>query len=217
MTLSKQIGCVLPLLFSNAFLASARVAISIPDPSPYPFSFIGAGDASVTYSGVVFSTSAALATDAVLFDVGPYYGADPAVLASELQSSSTGIANLLITLPFYTTTLSLDFGTTTGSPVTFLLSNADSFIQSSTASTYTAPNTFSVTDTAFNSILLTTGDPNGLAINNISFEDSTTATPEPKHLGLLTAGCALLTLVFGCLKKVGLYAKERQDLAHHRL
>jgi hypothetical protein len=159
--------------------------VPIPDPGNVNggFVFLGNGTASVTYDGVVFSTSAAL-SDGNFFNVGVDFSGDPAVLSSQQQT--TGVANILITLPGSETGIAFNYGTFDGSSVTFTLSNGDTLTQGSTGSgSYAVPDFLGITDTtAFTSILVTSTD-SVMNINNISFAN---AVPEPSSLALCGLG-----------------------------
>jgi hypothetical protein len=161
--------------------AAQATTVTIPDPAPNPYIYFGSGDASVTYDGVTFSTSAIL-SDGAFYNVGVVFSGDPAVLSS--QEQSVGVANILITLPVVADAFSLDYGTFNGSAVTFLLSNGDSFTQGSTGSSYATPDFFDVTGHGdFTSVLVTSGDY-VLNVNNIDYS----AVPEPLTLSLFGAG-----------------------------
>ncbi len=168
-------------------VASNATTVIVPDPSPDPFIFYGTGDASVVYDGVLFQQQAALG-EASLFDVGPVFSGDPAVLSS--QEASTGVENILITFPNPTTFFSVEYGTFNGSSVTFLLGNGDSFTQGSTGSGYVTPDFFSITDTAFSTVLITSPDF-VMNINDITY-NGTTGTPEPGTLVMLGSGILAL-------------------------
>src|SRR4051794_39357057 len=73
---------------------SQVTTVTIPDPSPQTFINLGSGSASVTYSGVTFSTNATIG-DGSLYNVGELFSGHPAVLSS--QQLITGTANILIT------------------------------------------------------------------------------------------------------------------------
>jgi hypothetical protein len=164
---------------------SGVTTVTIPPPL-HSDDFFGSGTASVTYSGVVFSTSAAL-SNGYFFNVGSSHLAP--VLSS--QSQTTGVANILISLPGDVTGFALDYGTFNGFNVTFTLSNGDIVIRGSTASGYNVPVFFGVTDnTPFNSVLATSPDQ-GLNLNNVSFVSTgVTGVPEPAAWLLLTTGLA---------------------------
>jgi len=151
---------------------------------------------SVTYFGVVFSANLALGEEN-FFNVGTGFLGLPPVLSA--QGASTGVENILISLPGFVTGFALNYGTFGGSSVTFLLSNGDSVTQgSSTGSGYSVPDFFGVTDgTAFNSVLVTSPDVTGLNLNGVSYSGvSSNGVPEPAAWLLLSGGLAGL-LVHG--------------------
>jgi hypothetical protein len=79
--------------------------------------------------------------------------------------------------------LNYGYGTFGGSPVTFLLSNGDTFTQGSTASGYAVPDFVGARDsTAFTSILVTTPD-SVLNLNNFVY-----AVPEPSTWAMMLLG-----------------------------
>lgn len=161
--------------------------VDIPDVPDYPFfTYIGSGDASVTYSGVTFSQSGAL-SDGRFYNIGTdYYGINPPVLSS--QEQNFGVANTLITLPSATRGIAIDYSTFSGSDVSFLFSNGDTFTQGSSAGVYYDTLDFAgVTDTPFTSVLVTSTD-SVLNVGNIAY--ASTTTPEPGFYGLLTLGLA---------------------------
>jgi hypothetical protein len=75
---------------SSAF--AGNIDVTIRDRAPLPYIYFGTGDASVTYSGVVFSQQAAL-SNGNFFIIGVLFSADPAVLSSQEQTS--GVSNIL--------------------------------------------------------------------------------------------------------------------------
>jgi PEP-CTERM motif len=162
----------------------SQTNVPIPDPGGTGFVFLGNGTASVTYDGVVFSTSAAL-SNGNFFNVGVGFSGFPAVLSS--QEQTTGVPNILITLPESVTGIAFNYGTFNGSDETFTLSNGDILTQGSTASGYSVPDFLGITDpTPFTSILVTAADGGDiLNINNISFPN---AVPEPSSLVLCGVG-----------------------------
>src|ERR1039457_7121426 len=81
---------------SSAF--AGNIDVTIRDPAPLPYIYFGTGDASVTYSGVVFTQQAAL-SNGNFFIIGGLFSADPTVLSSQEQTS--GVANILVTLPVF--------------------------------------------------------------------------------------------------------------------
>jgi hypothetical protein len=166
---------------------SGTTTVTIPDPAPDPFVFFPSG--SVTYDGVVFSTSSAL-SDGNFFNIGSVYSGLAAVLSS--QEQTIGIPNILITLPSSVTGFSLNYGTFDGSDVIFTLSNGDTFTQGSTATgDYVVPGFFGVTDTAFNSVLVTASSVNDLqevlSLNNVVYA---AAVPEPTTWAMFLVGFA---------------------------
>jgi len=179
---------------------SGPTTVTIPDPglgnSSIGYDYFGYGNASVTYSDVVFSTSATL-SDGNFFNVGLLFSGDPAVLSSQ-GADAPGVANILATLPSTVSGFAFNYGTFGGSSVTFLLSNGDIVTQGSTGSGYAVPNFFGVTDTSsFNSVLTTSSDF-ALNVNDVSFgalasTDST--VPEPATWLLLAGGLAAAGLL----------------------
>jgi len=124
-------------LFLGAASAFANtVTVTIPDPSPNPSIFFGNGDASVTYSGGTFTQHAALG-GASLFNVGPLFSGNPAVLSS--QEATYGVENIRVTLPWSVDYFSVNYGTFYGSLVTFTASNGATVTQGSTGSGYLTP------------------------------------------------------------------------------
>lgn len=179
--LGAVLAIALVLCVTPAFAATTTVVI--PDPG-VPFVFFGNGDASVTYDNVLFVQQAAIGL-ANLFNVGPQFSGDPAVLSS--QEAAVGLENIMITLPNATNFFSINYGTFNGSDVTFLLGNGASFTQGSTGSGYLTPDFFSVTEgTAFSTILITSPDF-VMNINNITYNTNGT-TPEPGTLIMLGSG-----------------------------
>jgi hypothetical protein len=166
---------------------SAVTTVTIPDPSPQPFINFGLGSASVTYSGVTFSTNATIG-DGFFYNIGVLESGHPAVLSS--QQLITGIANILITFPSPVAGFALNYGTFSGGPVTFTLTNGDTVTQGSTGSFYTVPNFVGATDsTPFTTVLVTSTD-SVLNLNNVSYALS--AVPEPTGLTLLGVSTAAL-------------------------
>ena len=178
----KLFGIVLAVALVSAVASAAPITVTVPDPSPNPYIFYGMGDASVTYSGVLFTQQLALG-DANLFDVGPLFSGDPAVLSS--QEASVGVENILITLPNATTFFSVEYGTFNGGSVTFTMSNGNTFTQGSTGSGYLTPDFFSYSGGAINTVEITSPDF-VLNINDITYNG--TSTPEPGTLIMLGSG-----------------------------
>ena len=178
----KHFGTVLALVLVLGVVSANAATVVVPDPSPNPFIFYGLGDASVTYSGVLFTQQLALG-DANLFDVGPIFSGDPAVLSS--QEASVGVENILITFPSAATFLSINYGTFNGGSVTFALSNGQTFTQGSTGSGYLTPDFFSFSGAAFTSVEVTSADF-VMNINDITYNGST--TPEPGTLVMFGSG-----------------------------
>src|ERR1700730_7555823 len=63
---------------------SGTTTVAIPDPSPDPSTFIGTGNASISYGGVTFSTSSVLSSGN-FFNIGSGFSGTPAVLSSQGQ------------------------------------------------------------------------------------------------------------------------------------
>jgi hypothetical protein len=160
---------------------SSKATVTIPDPTGGVFDFFGTGNASATFGGVQFSTSAALG-DGNFFNIGPVFSGSPAVLSS--QEQSVGVSNILITFLKPTTAFSLSYGTFNGSQVTFLLSNGDTFSQPSTGNGYVVTDFVGVTDTAFTSVLVTSPDI------NLNLNDLVYGVPEPSTWAMLILGFA---------------------------
>jgi hypothetical protein len=167
----------------SSWNAAVGVVTTVAIPDSVLFTFLGSGDASVTYSGVIFSTSSALGNGS-FFNIGSVFASGPAVLSS--QNQTVGVANILITLPEAVTAVALDYGTFGGSNVTFTLSNGDNVTQPSSGSGYAVSQFYGVTDsTPFTSVLVTSSD-SVLNLNNVSFTDAAeTVAPEPATLTML--------------------------------
>jgi hypothetical protein len=174
---------------------SEVTTVTIPDPSPQQFINFGSGSASVTYSGVTFSTNATL-SDGALYNVGVLLSGNPAVVSSQQQI--IGVANILITFPSPVVGFALNYGTLSGSAVTFTVTNGDTVTQGSTGSFYTVPDFVGATDSApFTTVLVTSTD-SVLNLNNVSYALS--AVPEPTSLALLGVSTAAL-LVYSRLRR----------------
>jgi len=172
--------------------------VTIPDPgagtSGLGFTLIGSGNASVTYSGVIFSQSGG-PLQLEFFNVGVAWSGFPAVVSSEVLAtgSPTGLANILITLPGDVTGLALYYGTWFGTDVTFGLSNGDSVVLGSTTGAFSVPDFLGLTDTTpFDSVLATSPDSIGLNLNDVSYG---TAIPEPATCLLMAGGLAAAALL----------------------
>lgn len=173
-------------------------SVTIPDPDPDQFVYFGNGDASVTYSNITFSQSAAL-SDGAFYNIGFLFSGSPAVLSS--QDQSFGVANIRITLsaPAYALALNLGYDTFGANDVTFALSNGQTVTQGSTGSGYAAVDFFGVTDdTPFNSVLVTTVD-SVLALNNVEYATANTVTPEPASHVMMALGIS--GLWFAAIKR----------------
>lgn len=164
----------------------AITSVSVPEPAS-GFDYFGTGDGSVSYGGVVFSTSATLG-DGNFFNVGFDFSGFPAALSSQAQT--TGVANILITLPSSVTAFSLNFATFGGSDVSFKLSNGNSLVLSSFDTAYELTNFFGVAASSpFNSVLVTTTDT-ALNLNAFAFGNAVPAIPEPSTWLLMFLGFA---------------------------
>jgi len=186
-------GVVIPYTDYASWAAAVSGVTTVTIPQPVDlnlgYDFFGAGTASVTYSGVVFSSSSTLG-DGYLFNIGTVFSEVPPVLSS--QETSFGVENILISLPWDVTGFALNYGTFNAGRVTFQLSNGDSVTQGSTGSGYSVPDFLGVTDsTSFNWVLVTSSDP-VLNLNDVSYN----GVPEPAVWLLLAGGLAGL-LVHG--------------------
>jgi PEP-CTERM motif len=163
---------------------------TLPDSPSYIY--IGTGSASVTYDGVTFSTSAAL-SNGQFFNIGTgLLGAPAPELSSQFQT--VGVDNILITFAGPVAGFALNYGTFHGHPVTFTLSNGDSFTQGSTANPnyYPLPDFVGVTDSPFTSVQITSPD-SFLNIGSPSFAAAlATAVPEPTSMTMLGIGAMSL-------------------------
>ena len=178
-------GVAIVVAMGAAAMPAAATTVTIPDVSPGASTYYGTGDASVTYSGVTFTQSSTLG-NALLFNAGSNYFFGPiAVLTSQQETS--GLANILISLPSAATSFSVDFSTFNGSDVTFLLSNGASTAQaSSCCDGYVLGSTFSVVSSPFNSVLVTSPDF-VLSVANITFSGG---VPEPATWAMMLIGFA---------------------------
>ena len=174
------LGAVLFGLGSGAAVATPG-GVSFPQPDDSAFTFLGEGDVSVTYDGVTFSQSAG-SDDPALFLIGAQYtGGFPPVLSSQ---GPGGVPNILISLPAIVDSLTIWFGTSSNSPVTFTLSNGHSSTLTATGSGYIALDTFSSGE-RFDWVRLTTTD-SMLNIGSVSYD--TAAVPEPASWMLMIGG-----------------------------
>ena len=170
---------------------SGVTTVTIPEPvdTANGFDYFGRYSASVTYSGVVFSTNAAI-SDGWFFNVGSGFSGWWPVLSSQQQT--VGLANILISLPGSVTGFALHYGTLSPNLVTFTLSNGDSIpLGSPFGSGYWVPHFLGITDsTPFDSVLATTPGE-ALNLNNVSFGTADdTGVPEPAAWLLLAIGLA---------------------------
>lgn len=172
----------------------AFTSLAIPAPATglddFPGTqFFGTGNASVSYGGVTFSTSALL-SDGNFFNIGPTYvgsnGSLP-VLSSQGQSKDL-FANILITLAAPVKSFALNFDTFFGAGVTFTLSNGETSTLGSGANAYDVKGFFGVVDNnPFDTILLTSSDT-ALNINELKFGAAVSAIPEPATWVMLVLG-----------------------------
>ena len=123
------------------------------------------------------------------FNIGVVFSGLPAVLSD--QEASTGVENILISLPGDATGFALNYGTFNGSDVTFLLSNGDSATLGSAGTGYAVPDFFGVTDTTPFDSVLTTSPDFVLDLNNVSYGTAGaggSTIPEPATWLLLSGG-----------------------------
>ena len=167
--------------------ASRATTVTIPDPGAAGYIEYddGAGNGSVTISGVTFSVSSSY-SNGQFYEIGPQCpscSANPPVLSSQQQS--IGVANILISLPGLENYFSLNFGTFNGGTVTFALSNGATYTESPGGSGYSVPTVFSIAgQPSFNSVLVTTPDA-VLNINNLVY-----SVPEPSTWAMILLGFA---------------------------
>jgi len=166
----------------SSMAVAGPITVNIPEPSSGTFDYFGSGDASVTYDGVTFSTSLAL-SDGAFYNVGSGFSGSPPVVSSQQQS--TGLANILITLPTLSSAISVNFGTFGGSSVTFLLSNGWTSTLPSTASGYATLDVYNSGNGLFSSLLLTSGD-GVLNVSSVTYTPA--AAPEPGIWLLMIGG-----------------------------
>jgi len=192
---------VLAVLAAVCLLGAAQsqasvITVTVPDPAPLQFIFLGNGTASVTYSGVTFSSSASL-SDGNLWNVGSLFSGYPAVVSSQQQTF--GVANIQTTLPWVSTFWAISYGTFYGSPVTFLASNGDTATFGSTGGAlggfYNTPDGVAYNGPAISWVLITSPD-SVLSVNNVQFN-----TPEPGTIAMLGSG--LLVLGGALRRKIG--------------
>jgi hypothetical protein len=156
--------------------------LTIPD----TLLLLGQGNASLVTAGATFSASSSLG-DGYLFQLDSSYAGVPMVSDQQLEN---GVENILVSLPESVTAVSFNFDTFNGSDVSYLLSNGDSGTVGSTASNYSIVDFLGLTsDTAFNSILLTSPDYVFNAGNfEIAGEQESSSVPEPATLLLVASG-----------------------------
>ena len=174
----------------------------VPQPDDYPGSqYFGTGTASVTYSGVTFSTSASLG-NGYFFNIGPGFEIFPGFPASNgalpvlsSQQQDFGVANILITLAAPVNAFALNFDTFSGSNVTFTLSNGETPITlGSGGNEYNLKGFFGVVgNNPFNTILLTSSDP-VLNLNELKLGAAIAPIPEPATWIMLLLGFAGISL-----------------------
>jgi len=179
------------------------VNTTIPDPvDPIGFDSFGTGDGSVTYGGVTYSiSSASIDPDSILFNVGPVFSQQPAVVS--VQGGSTSIQQLSITLPTFVTAFAMNFDTFNGSFLGIFNGHGADTV-SSTANGYDASDFFGMVDSVgFNTVTVTAFNEGVLNVNNISYGSAQANVPEP-------AAWALMLLGFGGL---GAMLRRRNALA----
>jgi hypothetical protein len=202
-TLNADAGLVVYSDFASwSTAASSYNSLSIPAPSPAPddytgSQYFGTGTASVTYSGVTFSTSASLG-NGHFFNIGPDFEIVPGKPASNgalpvlsSQQQDFGVANILITLAAPVNAFALNFDTFLGFDVTFTLSNGGTPITlGSGGNEYNLKGFFGVVDSnPFNTILLTSSDP-VLNLNELKLGAAVAPIPEPATWIMLLLGFA---------------------------
>jgi hypothetical protein len=169
--------------YSNfaSFNAAAPSFDTITIPDVGDFEFFGVGDASVTYDGVTFSQSASLG-NGDFFNVSPGNSGVRAVISSQFQSS--GVANILITLPASVTAFAFDYGTAFGGDVTFKLSDGNTTTFGGGGFFYLTPGFFGVTDSGGITSVLVTSPDLVLNINGV------VPVPEAPTWAMMLAGFA---------------------------
>jgi hypothetical protein len=167
-----------------SFSAAAPTYETISIPDVGDFLYIGSGDASVTYGGVTFSQSASL-SNGNFFNVSFGFSGNRAVVSSQQQS--TGVPNILITLPSSATAFALDYGTFDASDVTFMLSDGSTTSLPSIASvSYATSSFFGVIDTTgLTSVQLTEADT-----ADVLFVNGVSSVPEPSSWAMMLLGFA---------------------------
>jgi hypothetical protein len=185
-------NCAVALLISAATLAATpavatTVTIDIPDIGS--FQYFGSGTASVTYSGVTFSTTSSY-SDGAFFNVSPgFSGASTPVVSS--QQATFGYANILITLPEFASDITINYATFYGIPVSFKLSNGVTATQPSSATAYDAVDVYSSGPTsAFNWVQVLSSGKEYLSVGSITY--TVAAVPEPASWAMMIAGFGLI-------------------------
>lgn len=170
-------------------------SLTIPDPAGvFGYDFFGAGTASVSYGGVLFSTSAARG-NGEFYNVGPtFIGSNGPLPVLSSQAQTIGLANILITLAAPVTAFALNFDTFYGADVSFELSNGYTVTLPSGANAYDLKGFFGITDDKpFSSILLTSTDT-ALNLNALKMGAAVPVIPEPATWVMLLLGFAGLGL-----------------------
>ncbi|MCK1642967.1 hypothetical protein IVA95_36770 [Bradyrhizobium sp. 157] len=190
-TVNADAGLVTYSDFSSWNGATASyTTITIPNPSSVS-GFDSFPGNSVSYGGVTFSSDLTKYSGG-FFNIGPLYSGLPAALAA--QQLGFDLVNILINLAGPATSFAFDFGTFDGYDVTFLLSNGNTVIKTSTANGLATSNFFGVTDTTpFTTVLVTSGTES-LSLNNIRFGVAVSAIPEASTWTMLILGFAGLGL-----------------------
>lgn len=181
-------------------------SLAIPDPIPAPddaagTQYFGTGDASVSYGGVTFSSSALLG-NRNFYNIGPTFAGSNGLLPVLSSQGADGLANILITLIAPVKAFALNFDTFFGSDVTFTLSNGETFTLAGGTNAYDLTGFFGVVDgNPFNTILLTSSDT-ALNINELKLGAAVVAPiPEPATWVMLVLGFLGIGL-FGAQRSV---------------